>query len=202
MKVTLDEQPVEIERPTIAEGLGRAIALAEERGRVVIEATLDGCPLTEDQLAEPPETEMPGSELRLVSANPKALVRTTLYDTADALSESIATHKRAAEMIESGRSEEAMDDLSEALSVWQAARDVVDQGGELLGEPFAATRAGAPLAQNITRLAECLSEVKRCLAVQDWAALSDVLAFDMDELAQSWKRQLIDLADQLKPAAS
>ena len=72
----------------------------------------------------------------------------------------------------------------------------------LLGEPVAATRAGGPLAQNITRLAECLSEVKRCLAVQDWAALSDVLAFDMDELARSWKRQLIELADQLKPAAS
>ena len=202
MRVTLDEQHVEIARPTIAEGLRRGIALAEDRGRVVIEATLDGCPLSEDQLAEPPDTDMPGSELRLVSANPRALVRTTLYDTADALSESVARHRRAAELIESGRTDEAMDDLSEALSVWQAARDVVDQGGELLGEPFAASHAGAPLAQNIARLAQCLSEVKRCLAVQDWAALSDVLAFDMEELAQSWKRQLIDLADQLKPADS
>ncbi len=202
MRVTLDEQPVEIARPTIAEGLGRAIALAEERGRVVIEATLDGCPLSEDQLAEPPDTDMPGSELRLVSANPRALVRTTLYDTADALAESVARHRRAAELIESGRTDEAMDDLSEALSVWQAARDVVDQGGELLGEPFAASQAGGSLAQDIARLAKCLSEVKRCLAVQDWAALSDVLAFDMEELAESWKRQLIDLADQLKPADS
>ena len=117
MKVTLDEIEIEIETPTLAEGLKQAIAAAEIKGRVVIEATLDGCTLTDDQLSDPPGEATPDADLRLVSANPIALVRATLYEAADALDDAARLQAKAADLIELGESEDAMDILSEILSL-------------------------------------------------------------------------------------
>ena len=128
MKVTLDEIEIEIETPTLAEGLKQAIAAAETKGRVVIEATLDGCPLTDEQLTDPPSDVTPDADLRLMSANPVALVRATLYEAADALDDSARLQAKASDLIERGESEDAMDILSEILSVWQAVSDVAAAG--------------------------------------------------------------------------
>ena len=198
MKVTLDELEIEIETPTLAEGLKLAIAAAESRGRVVIEATLDGCPLTDEQLTDPPGDATPDADLRLVSANPVALVRATLYEAADALDDAARLQATAADLIERGESEDAMDILSEILSVWQAVSDVAAQGPELLGKPLESPSGSPSLDDNTEKLAVCLKEVKRCLKMQDWASLADLLAFDMVELGQLWKTQLSDFAAQLK----
>jgi hypothetical protein len=198
MKITLDDNALEIETPTLAEGLRQAVAAAESQGRVVIEATLDGCPLTDEQLADPPEDASPEADLRLVSANPVALVRATLYEAADALDEAARLQTKAADLIERGESEDAMDILSEILTVWQAVSDVANQGPELLGKPFETADGSASLDDNIEKLGVCLGEVKRCLKLQDWASLADLLAFDMGELGQAWKVQLHAFADELK----
>ena len=198
MKVTLDEIEIEIETPTLAEGLKLAIAAAESKGRVVIEATLDGCPLTDEQLTDPPGDATPNADLRLMSANPVALVRATLFEAADALEDAARLQTKAADLIERGESEDAMDILSEILSVWQAVSDVAAQGPELLGKPFETPSGSPSLDDNTKKLATCLKEVKRCLKMQDWASLADLLTFDMIDLGEAWKIQLSEFATQLK----
>ncbi len=127
MRVMLDDTPLEVARPTLACAIETGIEQARSAGRIVIEIALDGEALTDEQLGSPSEEEMPGAEVALKTAEPIALVRTTLMESRDALADAIHMQKQAAAMIHAGQAREAMDSLGEALGLWQAVQQVVQQ---------------------------------------------------------------------------
>lgn len=127
MRVMLDDTPLEVARPTLACAIETGIEQARSAGRIVIEIALDGEALTDEQLGSPSEEEMPGAEVALKTAEPIALVRTTLMESRDALADAIHMQKQAAAMIHAGQTREAMDSLGEALGLWQAVQQVVQQ---------------------------------------------------------------------------
>jgi hypothetical protein len=203
MRVFLDGDSLLAETPGLAAALREGIASAERKGRIVVEASLDGHALTDEQLENPTDDPAAGGEVRLLSAEPKSLVRITLLDAADALEDAKARQTRCAGLLQEGDIEGAMQTLAEAISVWQAVRDVVSRSADLLRLPLDQIAAGTdgdprPVAEHIASLTGNLEELKRSVNAEDWSALADVLGYDLDQQADRWGSLMRGLADHVK----
>jgi leucyl aminopeptidase (aminopeptidase T) len=203
MKVYLDGRPLTVPQPvTMSSALRAATVEAGRAGRVIVEVEVDGSPAAESLLEDPPE-EAVGEEVKMVSVEPRSLVRVTLMDAADALDSARQRQTRCAELIQIGKIDEALAPLSEAIQTWQTVRDAVEKSAAMLGMELRELGGGADehgLDELVTVLAERLGEVRRSLSGEDWSALADVLAYDMGEQADRWKVALNAAADGLRPA--
>lgn len=202
MHVFLDNKALR-SQPTFAAALRSGVDEASRGGRVVVEALLDGSAVAESILEHPPEESL-GEELRLTSVDPGALVRVTLTDAADALEKAADDQRRCAELIQSGKVEDAMSPLSSALQTWQVVREAIDKSAALVHMPLEAmelpggVRGPDHLLTLIADLTSRLQEVKRSLSTQDWSALADVLAYDLTDEVQRWTTMLRALSETLK----
>lgn len=212
MRVLVDDQNVRVSTPTIAAALAAARAEAESRGRVVIEATLDGVAIPDEALSDPPTDEFVGSEVRFGTADPGELVGSTLRGVAEALEDATREQAMAAEKIQRGEMSLALNHVASALAVWDQVRTAVINGTALLGLSVGTLEVrsvpGAGEQETIISvdgavrsLAGRLAEIKRAFTAQDWSALSDALAFDMQEQAAAWREILTELAEQVESGA-
>lgn len=213
MQVFLDEELIASDASTLEDGLRAGRDAAGAKGRVLVEATLDGEVVPVERLMEPGNdagapAEHVARELRFVSADPRALVRSTLLETCDALEASRKDHAEAAELIQTGEIEPALLRLSAAMGAWENVRRVVADGPALLGQDPASMRIPAPggagerpLSEDIDALASHLTEVKRAMQAADWSGLSDVLAYDLDGQIDRWREILPAMAEALAPRA-
>ncbi len=205
MRLLLDNQEITIDRPTLAAAIAAGVAQAESQGRIIVEAMLDGTQLDDESLGNPSDETLDSGEVRPVSAEPRSLVRVTLLDAADALDEASKSQSLCAEAIQTGQVKDALEQLSDALGIWDTVRDVVVKSAKLLDieldrikDPGAEDEQGATINELTTVLSKHLQEVKRCLAVQDWAALADVLGYDLADQVEPWKRLLQMMADTIQ----
>lgn len=203
MKIILDQTTLPQTPATLADGLAAAVEKARSMDRVIVDIFADGRAIGAEDLDDEGAMAHGCEELRLTTAEPRAFVRVTLHDAADALDGARDEQRRAAELVEAGRTTEAFRALERALSVWQAARQTLDQGSQLLGLdlsalPFASTDE---LPDAIARLGAGLGEVRRCVNARDWSGLTDTLLFDLDELVGRWQSLLRVVASHLAEAA-
>lgn len=201
VKTYLDNVELGTGATTLGEALVAAGEEAQRRERVIVEIHADGSPPPEPHLTNPPDTDPYAKELRFLTAEPRALVRTTLFDAADLLAETGEKQQQAAEMIQTGEMQDALALLGEIISEWEMVRQAVDNGCAMIGEPAEASlqRAAGPDGGNLTDgLSAHLNELKRSLSLQDWSALADSLAFDLDEQAKLWRSALMNLAQSVR----
>jgi hypothetical protein len=203
MQVLLDGVPIDVPRPSVALAIQTAAADAVRRGRIVIEVKADGVALTGEQLSNPADEDCGIRELSMLSADPRLLVQQTVLDAADAVESVRADQASAAEMIQTGRANEALDTLQRAFITWQAARDVVARGAALLSIDL--DRLALPgvaedvsFASATTDLLSHLTQLKDALNRQDWSALADIVAYDLDADAQTWHALLTSFATYVK----
>ncbi len=200
MQTYLDKQVLAVDRPTLAAALRAGADAAERAGRVIIEASADGAALSNDQLDAPSDEDTGIGEVRLVSAEPRALVRVTLLEAADTLEQVGPDHAAVAKMIHEGRLEDAMSELASLLDVWRAVQESVDKGSALIGLTLENVRLGdvGHVGQLVEQLAGRLEELKTALANQDWSTVADLIEFEMVEQAERWTALLRGLSEHLK----
>jgi hypothetical protein len=185
MRAFLDDRPLTLDRPTMAAAIRAGVDAAGALGRVVVEVSLDGEPVGDAVLQNPPETS-PGAELRLTSIDPRALVADTLRDAGAALDAVREEQRHAADLIWAARLDEALAPLSTCVQTWNGVRDAVGKSVAMLGADFEARAGEAGLGAAAQSLAGHLGELRRCLEAQDWSGLSDCLAFDLTREAAAW----------------
>lgn len=197
MRVFVDEQPVQVPRPTLAAAMEAGRAAAAARQRVIVEAKLDGVSVPDADLDEPTESPLGDADVRFVTAEPRALVRLGFLDTREAL-EGVADIQRAAAVdLQSGRLSEALTRIGEALGVWDAVRRVSHEGPALLGVGGDCVMVdGRTLVSRANELAGCLGQVKAALSAQDWSFLADLMEGELTDAARAWRAVLADLAEQ------
>jgi hypothetical protein len=206
MRVVIDNQVLTSVPGTIADALRAARLDAERRGRVVIEATLDGRPLPDAVLSDPPATPASGKELRFITADPAELVAETLRGVAETLSDLKADQSAAADLLTLGKVPDAMERLSTALHCWQTVRDAVTDGANLAGLSIDELRVPlikggeGPLSDQIRLLSDSLQEIKRSIGAQDWSGLADVLGYDLQDQADQWQGSLEAMAQEAQKA--
>ena len=180
MQAFLDDRPINAERPSLAGALAAGAAMAESAGRIIVEVTLDGHDLAGEQLDRPSDDDLGDAEVRLVSADPRELAAKALADAGTQLGATRTRQAACAELVQTGRLAEAMDELGACLAEWQAAQAVVQSVTQLLR--VAPDDTGGA----IDALAARLDELRSALGAEDWATLADLLAYDLDEQAERW----------------
>lgn len=191
MKVLLDGKPIAVSRSDVATALADGVRLAEQDGRVIIEVLGDGTKLDEATLASRTHTT-PLQVLELRSAEPRQLIVATLQDSADALNHARTEQLIAAHAIQRGEPEKSLDSIRSALETWQLVRDAAARAGVMWGVNFLAGEAREIGTNSVDEkeLARSLSVLRDAFTNEDWAALSDVLAYQLTPQADQWRQAL------------
>lgn len=206
MRVTLDGQLVPIDRPSLALALATAARHAEAAGRVIVTALADGVPIPDETLKAAKDEFCDIKEVVLTTASPTRVVGEMLVHAADAIQSVRGTQQHAGHTIQRGEPEQAREHLEGVFGIWQAVAGGVQQSAEMLSldlndlrvpDGYGDTMAVSP---QIEILVEKLRELQGSIQRQDWAAMSDILLFDLDELAKSWEQMLRGLATVIEEA--
>jgi hypothetical protein len=201
MQAFLDDELIAVDRPTLAGVLDAGRRAAQQRGRVIIEVKRNGLTVDGSELDQPADMPEPGTEFRLLTAEPRSLVRTTFLDVADLLPPARTRLAAAAEKLHTGELPEACEHLSEALSAFDTVRSVIEQGPALLGTGVDAIAPDGGVLGKLGRLTSDLEAVRSALLAQDWSTLADLLEGELSSASQEWEGVLRGLADALRPAA-
>jgi hypothetical protein len=202
MKVLIDQIELKVAHPTLAGALDAARNASGSSGRVIIEALLDGQPLTDEQMLEPSDEPIDAKVLELTTTDPKALVRTTLLDVSDALAQTRDAQGLCASSLQRGEMGPALAQLREIVETWSHVRRVMAEGPALLGLGLGELEAmrpegTAPITQRIHTLTHALDELRTQVSAQDWSSLADLLEGELDQLAGEWEEVMRTLAQRL-----
>lgn len=198
MKVYLDNEPIDVNPPSVRGALALARTQAEGQGRLIIEVAADGSPMLGSVLDNPPDDDAGVGELRMLSAAPGPFVRETLLESVSVLDDAKANQDRAAELIQSGSVREAFGPLQRVLESWGVIRDVVAQSARLVDMSIDTVRVGEGVTGEvcINELAQRLGALRRGVAHEDWSGVADELAYEMDGLVERWRGLLAAMAEQ------
>lgn len=200
MQVLLDGRPIEASGNTLAAALEAGRSASAALRRVIIEVIADGQPVPDARLTHPPKDDPFAETIEMRTASPVDLVRTTLHESADALEEAKKQQVVASDLILEAKTSEAMEKLGEALRLWTAIQRAVTDSCALFSSPELAETIGSEPSVDpelISELATNLGLVHNALERRDWSELSDLLAFELEELTQKWSKAIRDLADGL-----
>ncbi|MBL0870953.1 MAG: hypothetical protein IBJ18_10300 [Phycisphaerales bacterium] len=204
MKLWLDDREITVPTDDLDTALKAARDAAQQAGRVIIEAEWDGQSIPDSMLENPPKTPSGKGEIRFTSANPRALVSTTLHEISDVLSKLGILQQETADSLQAGRMDEAFEALGEVFSTWETVRRAVEEGPALLGISVSelnapATPAGPsePLVTHIGALTDLLGDTRSALQNEDWSTLADLLADELRVQADRWGVILRSLAEQI-----
>jgi hypothetical protein len=202
MRVVLDGTPLtdhaSTAAATFAEALGAGATAAQAGGRIIIEVKADGQPVPPEHLSDPASVTATYAELVLRSADPRALVRESLSDASDALGQLAPLHAAVADALATGDTRRAMDQLREVLSTWQAVQDLLEHARALLSLDL--THIRVPDRPDLTFDAKAAQfvatsrTIRDAVQSQDWSALSDAVAYDLDAAAGDWAALIRALA--------
>ena len=199
MRVTMDGQIITEDAAGVAQALELARAKAAELGRLVIEIQADGEPAAE-LLDRMPEDPAGVTELGVTTAEKSLFLRETLFEARDALERTRKDQQRAAELVDAGEVAQAVGSLRAIVEGWQIVRSVVDQASTLAGVPVSQLRADqTPGGEAVRALAADLVALRDAVSNEDWSALSDTLACELDERAAQWLALIADLSERAAP---
>ena len=204
MRVLLDEHLCDVKVDSVGAAIAAASALAQEKGRLIVEVLVDGQSWNGGQTDEELSSAR-ANEVRLTSVEPTDLVCRTFEDASLALADADALQQAAAELLQANQTTPAMEKLNEALSIWSAVRQAVVMGHEVMGGALDLSKgqsadrdAQASMAQIINQLNAQLRAIRAALELGDTVALSDTLLYDLPPVVSEWRGMLIDLQAQLQ----
>lgn len=206
MRVLVDAREVSASGSTLADALLAGRDEAAARGRVVIEAKVNGEPIPDAELESPPPGDLADAVVSFLTADPRALVREAMLQVAETLAALTQQQSQAAAAFQRGAFEDAFGLLSDVVSTWDAVRRAVTQGPALLGlEATGLTVRGPagdePLARHAERLSLDLTRLREALAAQDWSTLADVLEGELADQVAAWEGIARVLANDLGRSA-
>jgi len=190
MRAYLDDEPLELEGETLTAAVVAGKRAADARGRMIIEVWADGEPAPSADLESPPDAEPYAGEVRFVSVEPAGLVAAAMDEAAENLERVREPQREAAAALSRGETSSGMQDVGVCLQAWESVRKAVQDGCSVLGRspaelmPTAASAEACATA--IEDLLTTLREVQRSVKEQDVASLADAMAYDLDELAETW----------------
>lgn len=194
MQILIDEVPCNMDAGTVGEAIKSASDLARDRGRLIVDVTVDGSRLTEADLTSSRRHDEAAEIIRFTSADPVEMVTHAFEDAQDALAEADELQREAAELLQSGQHTVAMDKLNEAVAIWLSVQEAIVKGAQVVGLDLDTVNVGgAPLQDMIQRLNECLKIVRRGLQDRDEIALADTLLYEFPQVVEQWRGLLRDL---------
>ncbi len=198
MQILIDDLPCDMDANTVGEAIEGAANLARDRGRLIVDVTVDGARWTQADLASTRRHAQTAQVVRFSSAEPTELVRHTFADAVDALTEAGELQREAAELLQSDKGTVAMDKLGEAISIWLGVQEAIVSGTQLLGLDLeTVTIGGKPFAEAVRRLTDRLGAVRKGLKESDQIELADTLLYEFPPIIEEWRHLLAELQERI-----
>lgn len=201
MRVVLDELQCDLNAASVSEAIVAAAALAENRGRIIVEIRIDGEPHPAANLDEIDRIASSATEVRLTSADPTDVVCQALHEASLSLTDVQHLQQSAAQLIQAGQMVQAMEQLGQAISIWINVQQAVVMGVELAELDLNQLLWGGrdkPIGVLIEELADQLRIMREALESQDIGRLSDTLMYELPTVVDQWGELLADLQKQVK----
>jgi len=202
MEIFLDDEPVVIAG---AEGLTLAQVveslsdrLAAER-RLVTAVRCDGRPVQADELDEVLAGPVGRfGRVELQSSLPGPLAREVLAGAAEMIAGSEEARREAVDLLNQGRTGQAMELLGAFFRSWSQVYDSAIQSSRLVGVDLMEMKVdGAEVCEWLDAFARKLRELKQSLEAGDLVSVADVLRYEFDAVASEFQA----LIDELLPHA-
>ena len=198
MSIYLDDQPVDLSGDSLAEVLSSAHDQLAQTGRIVVEVSLDGETLAPNELDRQEQQPVSGGELRLYSADPRDLSRSTLEGLLGELDQARQLQTDAAEQITQDQLVEAMDMLGRAMEIWQQTHQAVSQSLSLVGIDLDDVEVeGQHGPEIVDKLVDQLKAMRDTIQGADSVGLADALAYEWPEIAELWQKMLASIIEKL-----
>jgi hypothetical protein len=198
MQILIDDLPCKLDANTVGEAIDGASSLARDRGRLIVDVTVDGAKWTQADLASTQRHDQTAEVVRFSSAEPSDLVRHTFADAIDALAEADDLQRQAAELLQSDKGTVAMDKLGEAIAIWLSVQEAIVNGTQLVGLDLATvTVGGKPLPEAIGRLSNRLNAIRSGLRDRNEIELADTLLYDFPPIVEEWRCLLVELQGRI-----
>ncbi len=198
MQILIDDLPCDMDANTVGEAIEGAADLARERGRLIVDVTVDGARWTQADLASTTRHAQTARVVRFSSAEPTELVRHTFAAAVDALTEADELQREAAELLQSDKGTVAMDKLGEAISIWLGVQEAIVSGTQLLGLDLETVTIGdKPFPEATRRLITRLAAVRSGLKQNNQIELADTLLYEFPPIVEEWRHLLAELRERI-----
>ncbi|MBT8484540.1 MAG: hypothetical protein HKO59_11025 [Phycisphaerales bacterium] len=198
MRVLLDTEPCETTATSVAGAIATAAAIAEERGRIVVEVVVDGSPWGQEQFRSPAACQSAAEEVQLVSADLRDLVRTTLADGANALVQADALQREAGELIQADQHRVAMERLGEAMGIWQSLHEAIVTSADALEMDLTLLQVGdGTIQDSVEQLGASLRTLRQTIQAKDPVGLADTLMYDLPDVVGEWRAVVQSMLDHI-----
>lgn len=199
MAIYLDDEPTELAGEGLAEILASASEVLAADGRVVVEVMVDGEAITGDALGDHQNAAVGDTEIRLTSADPKALAVSTLTQVREQLPFAGTLHEQAAEQLQADNPSEALQHISEAIELWIMTQEAVLGAAGVVGLGLDDVKVdGEPMSGFTDELIEKLHGLKDLIVNKDTVALADALAYEWPAIVQRWDELIETLIAEIE----
>lgn len=179
MKVYLDGNLIDAAGTTLERAIDSARTHAGTR--MLVEALADGRPVPAADFDHPPAKAPYANELAFRSADAARLLADLSDDLSSALQQASDRQDAAANLIRMGQVEAGVSGIGEILELWKMVKEGIEVTLQTSSDQESRSRE---LSGTLAALAVSLNEIRRTMSEQDWAGLSDCLAYDMQEHAR------------------
>lgn len=198
MVIYLDGQQVQLGGEDLATVLGAAKQQLADSGRVIVEVAVDGKTLTDDELGSQVHRAVGSGELRLYTANPNDLVRSTLELLLGQLDKARQYQSDAAERLHRDERNEAMSLISRAMDVWLQTQQAVVHSVSMTDIDIETMDVDGLLGKVlIDQLIDQLKSLRDMIEFGDSVALADALAYEWPQIADRWQKLLLKIIEQV-----
>ncbi|MAE61952.1 MAG: hypothetical protein CMJ49_11430 [Planctomycetaceae bacterium] len=198
MDVFIDNDPFTTSHTQLGRIINDAADKVAPARRIIVEVRLDGDALDDDQLAAAEPNDVTADEVQFITADPYELARQTLLEVQDRLDLARDAQQRASVKLQADNAAEAMDNVREAMAVWQVAQDSLLKSAQLLNIPLDDIESdGRSASQTITLLAGRLAQMGEQLNARDWIGLADTLGYELDATVDQWSAMIDTVAQHI-----
>jgi hypothetical protein len=132
------------------------------------------------------------------SALPQALTREVLLHARALVTEAAPLCQQAGQLISAGQTARAMDMLGSCFGVWSQVQESMARSAELLGLDLSKLQIqGKGANVLLDEFAAQLRAVKESLENRDYVQLSDILQYELQDVAPRWQGLIDELLAQI-----
>jgi hypothetical protein len=188
MKLIIDDEAVTTEAGSMEAALEHARRHLATKGRIIVAVAMNGRMLFGEELVSQRDADVAGSELRIESADPSAMVLSTLGAMKKALHDLVEMQKDAARLLRAGNLQEGVQLLGEVFEIWKQTQDGVSVACEVAGFKLEEhLYDGRSVGVFVQHLLDEVEKLHNTLQKGDYNGVATLLEGDWAVLAGKWE---------------
>ena len=187
MRVLLDGTQCTFSADSIGAAIEQGVHEAQSHGRIVVQINVDDKPMELQQLQDEGFIQQTASEVSITSLTEQELLLSTLDLGQSAIEVAQGHFTKAAELIQSGKTPVAMNEMSQGIELWKTVEETVFRE--------AVTKIDHPevkkeLGMHVESLRGALETIQKAITAKDLVSLGDTLLYEFPDTSRNWARFL------------